>query len=112
MSNDNIVHTLPYHPPILPRHANNTMPHSHLPPTQNSSEHQAFQICLIIMSVTFALFVVGNVGAWFWPKYSNKRQAKKRTKDMKLAFGDMRRGAGVDGVEEPKRVAMMGRERV
>jgi hypothetical protein len=112
MSNntDHDVHTLPYHPPILPRHANNTMPHTHLPDNKNTFPWRFYTGTFITMTVLFVLFIIGNVVVWWYPKYSGKRKTAKRDRDMEMAFGGMQPGS-VAGVAEPARAARVGRER-
>ncbi|KAF2023151.1 hypothetical protein EK21DRAFT_119034 [Setomelanomma holmii] len=110
INTDDTVHTLPYPPPILPRHANSTMPHSHLPLNKDNFTWRFFNSTFIVWTVLLALFILANLVVWQYPKFSTKRKVQKRERDLEMAFGKMRPGLVV-GVQEPRPAANVGKER-
>ncbi|KAF2818421.1 hypothetical protein CC86DRAFT_375784 [Ophiobolus disseminans] len=109
------IHTLPFHPPILPRgltlnstsNATFAYPHSDLPLNTHSAAYKCWTAFMIVGCFAAASFVFTPLGIMAWKRFVRVSSVPKK-RHMGWGF----RGARDVELEEPSRTARMGRERV
>ncbi|KAF1912741.1 hypothetical protein BDU57DRAFT_580953 [Ampelomyces quisqualis] len=108
--------TAPQHSRLHPRHANNTFPHTHLPPNYNTAAYNSFTGFLvlgIVAAVLAGCVMIGILARSKIHKYNldlEAREKKAKMEEVELAYLRMRDEVGA-GVREPEEVRLE-RERV